>query len=70
MIYQFKIHSTDRARSTMGQVEADDMAEATAAALNAYKAANHPAVKVIELVIEEVESMNARREEWEKEAQQ
>ena len=68
MIYDFKIHSTDRNRSTMGMVEADDIVEATRLAVEEYKKQNHPAVKVVHITIEDSVVMPERRKEWEREA--
>lgn len=64
--FDFKIHATIRERSAMGQVEADDIVEATADAMTAYKQA-HPGAEIIHLTIENSEVMQARRKEWEKE---
>lgn len=65
MIYQFKIHSTDRDMSAMGQVEAKDIVEATADALAAYKQA-HPRLDIVHIEIEDTIVMPKRREQWAK----
>lgn len=65
MIYQFKIHSSDRNASAMGQVEAADIVEATADALTAYKQA-HPTLEVVHIEIEDTVVMPQRRKLWEK----
>lgn len=66
MVYDFKIHATIRERSAMGQVEAQDIVEATADALTAYKQAN-PGSEIIHLTIEQADAMQQRRKQWESE---
>lgn len=67
MIYDFKIHATIRERSSMGRVEADDIVEATADALTAYKQAN-PGAEIIHFTIEDTVVMPERRKQWERES--
>ncbi|HRJ06901.1 MAG TPA: hypothetical protein PK911_05140 [Candidatus Saccharibacteria bacterium] len=65
-VYDFKIHATIRERSAIGQVEANDIVEATADAMTAYKAA-HPGSEIIHITIEDAKAMQARRKQWEDE---
>lgn len=67
MIYDFKIHSTDRNRSTMGMVEANDIAEAAKLAVDEYERQN-PTLEVVHIAIEDTIIMPERRKTWDREA--
>lgn len=67
MIYDFKIHAVDRNNSAMGQVEADNITDATTTALESY-AAGFPGSKVIHITVEDTEVMPERRKQWERES--
>lgn len=68
MVYEFKIHSTDRNRSSFGAVEADDIAEAVKLATEEYKRVN-PTLEVIHIEIDDTKIMPERRKQWAKENQ-
>ena len=69
MVYEFKIHSTDRNRSSFGAVEAKNIAEAVKLATEEYERQN-PNLEVVHIEIDDTKIMPERRKQWAREAGQ